>query len=149
MNLDLIIFVGFLIINLGVGLYKGKRVKTIEDYALGGRNFSTLALVCTIVATFTSGSAFTIGLQHTYSDGLYDIIPTLGMGVQIFLVGIILVPRMVEFLGKLSVASAVGSIYGNQIRLIVAIFSLFKCIGFTAIQLKVFGGIFHYFFSNL
>ena len=71
LNIDTIIFLGFLAINLIVGLRYGKTVKNMKDYALGGRNFSTGALVATIVATWTSGSGFFITLSKTYSDGLY------------------------------------------------------------------------------
>jgi Na+/proline symporter len=51
-NIDTTIVVGFLLVNLAVGLYYGKKIKTIKDYALGNRSFSTAALVATIVATF-------------------------------------------------------------------------------------------------
>ena len=37
-DIDIIIFIAFLIINLVVGLTYGKEVKTISDYSLGGRN---------------------------------------------------------------------------------------------------------------
>lgn len=51
MNWDIVVFFAFLLINLVIGLYHGRKVKTIEDYALGGRNFTTGALVSTIIAT--------------------------------------------------------------------------------------------------
>ena len=41
LNIDVIIVVSFLILTLIVGLGHGKNVKTLKDYALGGRNFST------------------------------------------------------------------------------------------------------------
>lgn len=50
-NIDIAIVAGFLILTLVVGLYYGRGVRTVEDYALGGRSFSTEALVSTIVAT--------------------------------------------------------------------------------------------------
>ena len=62
-DLDIAIVVCFLFVNLAVGLYYGRRVTTIEDYALGGRNFSTGTLVSTIVATWASGSMFFITLS--------------------------------------------------------------------------------------
>ena len=51
MNFDIAIVVVFLVITLVVGMGHGQKVKGIKDYALGGRNFSTAALVATIVAT--------------------------------------------------------------------------------------------------
>lgn len=72
-NIDSVIFIGFLVINLAVGLFYGRGVKNIKDYALGGRNFTTAALVSTIVATWASGSGFFITMSKTYSDGLYYV----------------------------------------------------------------------------
>lgn len=51
MNIDIILFLAYLCLNLVVGLRYGRNVKTIQDYALGGRNFTTGALVATIVGT--------------------------------------------------------------------------------------------------
>ena len=77
-NLDAGIVVFFLALTLAVGLGHGKSVKNIKDYALGGRNFSTTALVATIVATFASGSGFMVTLSRTYSDGLEHLLGALG-----------------------------------------------------------------------
>ena len=55
MNIDIAIVVGFLVLNLGIGLYHGRGVKSIKDYALGDRNFSTSALGATTVATTIGG----------------------------------------------------------------------------------------------
>jgi len=144
-DLDVGIFLGFLVLNLAVGLYYGKGVKTIEGYALGGRNFSTGALVATLVATAASGSGFFIALSKTYSDGLWYIIASLGMALSYYLVGVLLVPRMGEFLSKLSVAEAMGSFYGSKIRTITAITGAIGAAGLVAVQFKAFGNVFNYF----
>ena len=144
-NIDIAIFIGFLLINLIVGLSYGRGVKTIKDYALGGRNFSTAALVSTIVATSISGSGFFTVLSNTYSDGLYYLIPNLTMAVSLVLTAYFLVPRMGEFLGSTSVAEAMGEIYGKEVRLITAIFGILWTIGGIAVQFKVFGNVFNYF----
>ena len=58
MNIDIIIVVSFLLLTLAVGLSHGQKVKTLKDYALGGRNFSTGALIATIVATIQVAVVF-------------------------------------------------------------------------------------------
>jgi len=93
-NIDIAIVAGFLILTLVVGLYYGRGVRTVEDYALGGRNFSTEALVSTIVATVGTGSLFVVGVLRTYTHGLYDLIPTCGMALSFLLLAYILIPRM-------------------------------------------------------
>ena len=68
-NIDVAIVVIFLVVTLGVGLYHGRNVKDIRDYALGGRNFSTATLAATIIATWISGSWFMITMTKAYQDG--------------------------------------------------------------------------------
>jgi Na+/proline symporter len=130
-----------------VGLGHGKRVKTIKDYALGGRNFSTAALVATIVATWASGSGFMITLSKTYSDGLQYMFASAGIGVSFIILSFILIPRMGEFLGKVSIAEALGNLYGPKVRLITAIAGTIGAAGSIAVQFKVFGTIFSYYFN--
>ena len=119
MSFDTSLVVGFLILTLIVGLGHGKKVKTIKDYALGGRNFSTATLVATIVATWASGSGFFITLSKTYSDGFYYMFASIGIGISFVIISFLLVPRMGEFLGKTSVAEAMGGLYGKKLGLLL------------------------------
>ena len=147
MNFDIAIVVTFLIITLIVGLGHGKKVKNIRDYALGGRDFSTAALVATIVATWASGSGFFIMLSRTYSDGFYYLFASVGGGLSLLISAFVLVPRMAEFLGKVSIAEAMGDLYGTKVRLITAIAATIGSAGLIAVQFKAFGNVFSYFLS--
>jgi len=134
MNIDIAIVIGFLILTLVVGLGHGKGIKNIKDYALGGRNFSTGALVATIVATWISGGTFFIALSKTYSEGLYYIIASSGMALSFLLTAFLFIPRMGEFLGNTSIAEAMGILYGKNVRIIVAVTGSITAVGFIAIQ---------------
>ena len=46
---------GFLILNFIVGAYKSRRVKTLEDCALGDRSFGAFSLMMTLAATSDRG----------------------------------------------------------------------------------------------
>jgi len=142
-NWDIAVFFIFLIVNLAIGLYYGRGVKTIEDYALGGRNFSTGALVSTIIATWIGGDYLFITLAEVYKTGLHYIIGCLGMVVCFLLNAYIFVPKMQEFLGSISVAETMGKLYGEKIRIISAICGTVASAGFIAVQFKVFGEILH------
>jgi Na+/proline symporter/signal transduction histidine kinase len=145
-DVDIAIVITFLILTLAVGLGHGKYVKNIKDYALGGRNFSTAALVATIVATYASGSGFFVTLSKTYSGGFYYVLARFGLGAYFLIVSLILIPRMAEFLGKISIAEAMGDLYGQRVRVITAIAGTIGGIGAIAVQFKVFGSLFAYFF---
>jgi len=136
-NIDIIIVISFLVINLIVGLYSGKSIKTIKEYAIGNRNFSTATIAATIVATWLSGASFTVTTTETYNNGLYFIIPGLGDAMSFFIISYLYAPRMAEFLGKLSVADAMGSIYGKHIRSITAVSGIFPAVGNVAMQFSI------------
>ena len=57
-DIDSTIFIAFLIVNLVLGLFASRGVKTIRGFAVGDKTFSTATLVFTIVATWIGGSFF-------------------------------------------------------------------------------------------
>ena len=59
----------FLLINLFVGLWASQGVKSIREYAVGDKGFSTNALTATIVATWISGSFMTFYVANIYTNG--------------------------------------------------------------------------------
>jgi Na+/proline symporter len=67
MSFDIKVVIGFLLLNLGVGLYYGRRVKTIKDSAISERDFSTGNLVSTIVASWIGGDYLFITLSEVYT----------------------------------------------------------------------------------
>lgn len=147
-NLDIVIFAAFLGLNIIVGLYYGRKVQTIKDYALGGRNFSTGALVSTIVATWIGGDYLFITLSEVYTTGLHYAIACCGMAICLLITGYIFAPRMGEFLGNISIAEAMGDLYGKEARLITAITGSIAAAGFIGLQFKVFGNIFNFFLGT-
>jgi Na+/proline symporter/signal transduction histidine kinase len=145
MSFDSYIFLGILIMTVIMGLYSSKNIKTIKEYAIGNRDFSTVVLVCTIVATWLSGDDFFIFISESYSHGLYFIFACVFGGLILFLLlGMFFIPRMNEFLGALSIAEAMGNLYGNKVRSIVAISGCIGTSGVIAAQLKVSGLLFEY-----
>lgn len=145
MNIDLIIFFGFLALNLALGLKYGANVKDIKDYALGGRNFSTATLVATITATCAGGGGFFNILSETYTEGLYYMIASMLGNFSLLVVAFVFIPRMERFLGGISVADTMGKLYGDQARMLTALAGMVRSIGAVAVQYKACGNIFAYF----
>ena len=138
LDIDIALVSIFLVITLVVGIYYGRQVKDLKDYALGGKNFSTSTLVATIVATVASGSSLFIIIEKTYSQGLYYMLARLGLPLSVWLYGHLAV-RMGEFMHNLSVAEAMGNLYGKGIRVFTAICSIIVAMGYVAIQFQVMG----------
>ena len=144
-DIDLAIVISFLVVTLVVGLGQSSKVTNIREYALGGRNFSTGALVATMVATWASCSGFLITLSRTYQDGLYFVLAVSVAGIQLLIMAFVLAPRMGEFLGTASVAESMGNMYGKSVRVITAIAGTIGAAGAIAVQFKVFGNLVGYF----
>jgi hypothetical protein len=146
--IDLTIIAVYFILIIYGGIKSWDKSDGINSFAIGKREFSTYALTSTISATWVSGSGFFIDISDTYKKGWYYLLPALCMGILLVLVAYVFVPRMKEFLGKTSVASAMGEIYGNKVRVLVGICGVIACLGPIAIQFKAVGYIGEYFFQK-
>jgi len=144
LDIDSTIFIIFLVANVILGLTSSRGIKTITEYAIGNRNFSTSTIVATIIATWISGEFFYSNIYETYNLGLHAIWVAAGDPLCFLIIGIFFAPRMGEFLGKLSIAEAMGDLYGKRIRIITAISGFIGSVGLIAIQLKMAGFIFEY-----
>lgn len=148
MSIDSVIFAGFLVTNLTVGLFYSQGIKTTSEYAIGNRNFSTNTMISTIVATSVGAGVFSSALTESYRQGLYFIIPiVLGDMLSLATTGFLLIPRMGEFLGSLSVADAMGKLYGKWVRVITAITGALFSVGVVALQFKVASSVLQIFWD--
>ena len=136
-TLDVALFSVFLATNLILGLAAGRRVKTLRGYSIGSKDFSTASVTSTIVATWVGGGFLFYALANIYTTGLQFIIVTLGGTLCLLFTGQVLAVRMGEFLNNLSVAEAMGDLYGQTVRIIAAISGIIGRIGGIAIQFQV------------
>ena len=71
------VFIGFVILMLGVGILIARRNKTGEDFLLAGRNLSTPLLLATTLATLvgtgSSLGAVGFGYENGWAGALYGI----------------------------------------------------------------------------
>jgi Na+/proline symporter len=135
--LDIILFSLFLGINLVLGLLAGRHVKSLRDYSIGNKSFSTPTITSTIVATWISGVFLFYSLEHIYKYGLQFLIVTMGGTISLLLTGQVLAVRMGEFLNNLTVAEAMRDLYGRTIQIITAISGTLSAIGYIAIQFQI------------
>ncbi len=144
-NIDATIFMGFLALNLIFGLMASKGVSTMRAYSIGDKKFSTATIASTIVATWIGGSFFVTILTETYIQGLgFILVITLGDLLNLLIIAKFFAPRMGEFLNKLSIAEAMGDLYGKNVRMITAVSGFISISGIIAIQLKISGLLFEY-----
>ena len=137
LNIDVLVVIGFLLVNLALGLFFSRKIKNLTEYTLGNRSFSTATIAATIIATWIDGTSFSSNIFESYSKGLYYIIPGIADGLSFFIISYFLAPRMAEFLGKLSMAEAMGSLYGQQVRIISAISGIIMAVAHIAIDFSI------------
>jgi len=136
-HLDIILFSLFLAANIILGLVVGRRVKNIRDFSVGNKDFSTATVTSTIVATWVGGGFMFYALKNIYTSGLQFIIVTTGGTLCLLFTGQVLAVRMGEFLNKLSVAEAMGSLYGSVVRFVTAVCGILGAMGYIAVQFQV------------
>ena len=144
LDIDIIIFLGFLAANLVLGLLSSRKINTIKAYAVGDGNFSTITIASTIVATWVSGEFFVTIVAESYDAGLIFMFVVFGDFLSYLLVGLVFAPRMAEFLGKISIADAMGGLYGQNVQTVTAISGFMAVSGIIAIQLQIAGVLFEY-----
>lgn len=146
-NIDVIMVVAFLVTTLIVGMVHGRGVRTIEDYALGGRNFSTATLSSTLIATWIGGGFFAISVSQTYQDGLFYVAAWIGEVLAFLVTSYLFAQRLQKFFGAVSLAEVMGRLYGKYVRVITSFACIVVAIGAIALQLKVISSLFNYFFN--
>lgn len=138
--LDIVLFSTFLAINLIVGLSHSSQVATMRDYSVGKKDFSTATLVSTILATTIGGGFLYRHLEETYQQGLYYILPFIvGSTFSGFFFGLLTL-RMGEFLDTLSIAEAMGKLYGRTIRIITGVSGVLREGTIIGAQFVAMGG---------
>ena len=146
-DIDSSIIILFLIINFSFGLFYSKGKTSLREYAIGNKNFSTGTIAATVIATCIGGGFFSGAITESYRQGLYFIIPAMGEPLCLIIIAYFFIPRMGEFLGDLSIADALGNLYGKYVRIISAIAGIFVCIGIVSLQFKVGASILKVFFG--
>ena len=146
-DIDIAIFVGFLLINLVLGLLSSRGIGTLKEYAIGNKDFSATTIGYTLIATWIGGSYFYSVISEVYMKGLHFIIPIILEGCAVYLIGWYFAPRLSSIIGKVSIADAMSSMYGEKVGFITSISGLLMMSGYIAVQLKITGMIFNYVFG--
>ncbi|MCP3659844.1 MAG: hypothetical protein GY830_05820 [Bacteroidetes bacterium] len=117
-SLDHFIVYVFLILMLLVGIYAGKKIKSIREYSIGNRNFGTGVLVLTLLATWIGGSSSTGLAGAVFKDGIIMLLPFLAGSLSVLLVGYLVIPRMISFeKNDYSMADIIGRFYGENAKI--------------------------------
>ena len=136
--IDLGIFVGYMLLMLGVGYYFIYQNKNQEDYFVGGRNIGSWHIGLSVVATDVGGG-FSVGL-----GGLGFVMGISGSWMLFtgllgaWLAGVFLIPRIKQdkaFSGFYTFPQIFEHLFSKKVGLVAAFISLIGYLGFTSSQL--------------
>jgi solute:Na+ symporter, SSS family len=136
--IDIVVFIGYMIIVVGIGMYFHFRNKSAEDYYVGGRDLKSVHVGLSVVATDVGGG-FSIGL-----GGLGFIMGLSGSWmlftglIGAWLSAVVLIPRASNLASRLKLLTfpqVFGHYYGRRVALLAGIISAIGYIGFTSSQL--------------
>lgn len=145
--LDIAVIGTFLLSTLIIGFYFGKKITTVQEYATGGRNFTTPVLVSTIFATWV-GAGTIFGMpSKVFSFGIVFVLVFFGIAISNLFVARYVTPRMTRFLGMISVGEIMENFYGKPGRIVTGFLGVILCIGQLGAQIAAIGYLFDYFFE--
>lgn len=130
---------GFLLLNLVIGLYKGRNIRSFLDYATGNKVYSTRALVMTYMATFIGGAAIFKDSTEIYRDGILALSPMFGIGLSLILRAIYIAPKMFYFRGCLTMGDMFGKLYGEYAKKTTGVINIVVSIAFMVMQISAIG----------
>jgi SSS family solute:Na+ symporter len=144
-NTQSIIIFGYLIAVLFVGVWAGRGVKNMSDYAVAGRSFGTMAIFATLSASFIGG-CFSMGnAEKVFLVGISNIVVLWGFSLKEILVARYIAPNIVNYPNAISVGDIMEPAYGKESRVFAGIFGVILSAGILGAQIGAIGYIMNLF----
>ncbi|TQD39774.1 sodium:solute symporter family protein [Haloflavibacter putidus] len=136
--IDIIVFIVYLIIVLGIGFYYYRKNKSTNDYYVGGRDMSSFHVGLSVVATDVGGG-FSIGLGGLgFVMGLSGSWMLFTGLIGAWLSAVFLIPKVIHKareLNFLTFPQLLKNHYGKAVALTAGLISFIGYLGFTSSQL--------------
>ena len=142
LSLDYMIVYAFLLITLAIGLWAGRGVKDMREYALANKSFGTVALTLTFLATDIGGASVVNGAARIFSDGIIYVVAHAGLIVNCSLMAFVVAPRMTYFRKYMTLGDIMRSLYGVYSGVLVGILSFCIIVSLLGMELFILGIIF-------
>ncbi|MCP3660117.1 MAG: sodium:solute symporter family protein, partial [Bacteroidetes bacterium] len=137
----------FLLVTLVIGLYTGRGIKDIKEYALGNGRFTSFTMVLTMLATWIGGESIIGSTSEIFSKGIILSFSWLAVGLQFFLIGAFLSKRLTSFKNVFTIGDLIGIFFGKPIKVFAGILISIRGIFVISVQLLMLGRVFENFFS--
>ncbi|MDD3029461.1 MAG: sodium:solute symporter family protein [Alphaproteobacteria bacterium] len=135
----------YLLAVLVIGLWAGRGIKSMEEYATAGKSFGTLAIFATLSASFIGGGFSTGNAEKVFLIGIGNIVALWGFSLKEILVARFIAPRMERYPHAISVGDIMEPHYGKGARIFSGIFGVLLCAGILGAQVGAMGYVFNLF----
>jgi Na+/proline symporter len=143
-SIDFLIVYGFLAITVIIGVWSGRGIKDIREYAIANRKYSTGVLVIGFLATWVGGSSILGESQQVFEDGIIRVVTALSQIVSILFIAWVIAPKMERFTDSITLGDLMGQFYGKYGRLITGWASLGYTIGLVGMQVVSLGYVYEF-----
>lgn len=143
--METIIVIGYLLGVLIIGIYAGRHINNLSDYAVAGRSYGALVIFATLTASFIGGG-FSVGnAERVFRVGIVNIVALWGFSLKEILVARYIAPRMGKYAQAISVGDIMQIHYGKTAKVFTGIFGFVLCAGILGAQVGAIGYVFHLF----
>lgn len=147
LTVDGLIVILYMLILFAMAIASARRIHSMEDYAVSGRNYPAWVIYATLCATFVGGG-FTMGnAEKVHVHGIVFVIAMAGIALREILVSYCIAPHMWRFKTAISVGDIMKDAYGMPIKILTGLFGGLLCAGVIGLQLRAMGYIFEFFFG--
>ncbi len=143
--LDYAIIIFYLFVILLVGLWSGRGMKSLQEFSVSHRSYTSFVIFATLSASFIGGG-FSIGnAEKVFRFGIANIVVLWGFSLKEILVARYIAPKMDNFPNVISAGDIMELGYGKAAKVITGFFSVFLCAGIVGAQVGAMGLIFKVF----
>lgn len=143
--MEKIVVIVYLILVLLIGLWAGRGIRGMQDFALAGKSFGMLVIFATLSASFIGGGFSMGNAEKVFLIGISNIVALWGFSVKEILVARYIAPRMIRYPQAISVGDIMYQHYGKGARIFSGIFSMALCAGILGAQIGAMGYVFNLF----
>ncbi len=141
---NIIIFI-YLVAVLIIGVWAGRGVNNMKDYAVASRSFGTMAIFATLSASFIGGGFSMGNAEKVFLVGISNIVALWGFSLKEILVARYIAPNIIHYPHAISVGDIMEPAYGKEARIFAGIFGVILCAGILGAQIGAIGYIFNLF----
>ncbi|MEQ9115821.1 MAG: sodium:solute symporter family protein [Rickettsiales bacterium] len=138
-TIDISIVVVYLIATLLIGLWQSKSIKSMKDYTIAERNYSTFVIVATVAASWFGGGTSIGKVEKIFNHGTVYLLTTVGLVVQLLLMSEFLVKKFEPYMGLLTIGDIMEKMYGKKAKIITGLFGTIISVSFLGSQIAALG----------